>query len=435
MGSADEESESDVSDDESGDEYNDSSSELDEGAGAAGEDLPANPLGLFVMTFVIGGYTLIGPLQHHLKSQIGIGDEGSRNEVFTQSVATVQWSKTFLTLGQSVLLGCFKPVTRVNIAMMFMFFGTLIPPTIVYGFGSTWIGWVPMSYISIGFALGVFECTYLSVLSPLGPKTKSLAIMGFPAAFAIVNIIGQSLMALVDLPVVWIFWYIALTQPVAIFLFRRIAPSEGRGEGKAVRQAGILESLADWKAWVPRMVPFCFVNIFSHFVMESVQPALFNTYNACEVSLLGPENHSVLMSTTWFMVVLSILTAIADMSSRKIGYLFRFDTYRTNFAGLAFALSCSCTGLFVAIQGVASLAWLAAFLAFFGAGFNYAVTAKYIDKFVPGSHNLVGYSLWMFVGYCGAISGAVLVTPVRGMICDAHQVEYQYQCLRNSPTC
>lgn len=416
--------------------YSGSSEESASAELAHEEDLPAEPLAFVVMTLVIGGYTLIGVLQHHLKTQLGIADTGTRSEVFTQSVAMVQWGKTFMTMGQNVLLSFMAPVSRVYLAMGVMLFGTLIPPVVVYGLGNTWIGWVPFSYLSIGLSLGVFEATYLSVLAPFGPRTKSLAIMGFPAAFAIVNIIGQSLMALFDMNVLWIFWYIAIGQIVAIFLFKKFAPSSRAGKSRGHKQASFLSSLADWKEWIPGILPFCCVNIVSHFVMESVLPAVFNTYNGCKVSLWGPENKSLLMNPTWFFVVMSITMAIGDMSSRKIGYLFKFDTFSQNMAGIGFALCLSSTGLYLTIKGIASLTWLAVFLAFFGSGFNYAVTAKYIDKFVPRKHNLAGYSLWMFVGYCGAISGAVLVTMVRGWICGSHEASlYVYQCLTQHPVC
>merc|ERR1712113_291003 len=123
------------------------------------------------------------------------------------------------------------------------------------------------------------------------------------------------------------------------------------------------------------------------------------------------------------------------MSSRRIGFLFEFDTIKSNIVGLAFALTCCSLGLYLTVRGIAALSWFSVGLAFFGSGFNYAVTTKFIDKRVA-KHNLAGYSLWMFVGYCGAISGAVLVTMVRGWICGSHDASlYEYQCLTSHPDC
>merc|ERR1719277_1872309 len=114
------------------------------------------------------------------------------------------------------------------------------------------------------------------------------------------------------------------------------------------------------------------------------------------------------------------------MISRRVGYCFDLKTTKANYVALIFALACSLLGLYLTAQGIAILVWFSAFLAFFGNGFNYAVTSKYNDKFIPRKHNLAAYSVWMFVGYCGAIAGAVLVTMVRGWICGGHV--YEYQC-------
>jgi len=379
-----------------------------------------------VMTCVIGGYTLIGPLQHDLKHELHIQDTGLVGSYFTQSVALVQWGKTFTSLAQNVLLGCIPIVTRVYVSMGLMFVGVLIPPMFIFTLGSKWLGWIPLSYGLIGLSLGVFECTFLSVISPLGPKTKSWAIMGFPAAFGIVNIVGGSLVAAFEMPVAWTFWYIVACQPVAVMLFRRFAPDEqNKVDGRSYKQAGLRQSLRDWRSWLLRIIPFVLVNILSHFVMESVLPAVFNTFNAKEVMLLGPTDTRIRMKKTWFLVVLFVFIAAADMSSRRIGYCFRFDTTAKNYAGLLFVLSCNVFGLYLSSFGIGALTWFAVGIAIFGSGFNYAVCSKYIDQRVPRKHNLAAYSLWMCVGYLGAIAGAVLVDVVRGWFCSEGVQEYQ----------
>lgn len=399
------------------------------------DERPPQRLAFVVMTCVISGYTLIGPLQHDLKVRLNVADSGRVGEMFIQSVALVQWGKTFLTLGQNVLLAWLPAIKRVYLAIVIMLIGVLIPPLMIFTFGSTWLGWVPIAYGCIGIALGIFECTFLSVISPLGPLTKSWAIMGFPAAFFIVNVFWQALRALIDFPVAVCFWYVALCMPVGLIAFRRIAPRDTKSDGKSYKQAALRTSLTDWRSWLVKMMPFCLVNIAAHFVMESILPAIFNTYNAKQVSLLGPMETSVLMKKEWFLVMLAFLLGISDMISRRIGYCFDLKTTSANYLGLAFALSCSILGLYLTTLGIAWLTWLSSSLGFFGNGFNYAITSKYIDRFVPRKHNLAAYSVWMFVGYCGAISGAVLVSTVKFWICGDN--EYEFQChagLAHSPT-
>jgi len=426
MGSGGDSSGSDDYDADASDELEDSSDGDSSCESDAAEIAPPQRLAFVVMTCVISGYTLIGPLQHDLKHALHVSDAGAVNEMFIQSVALVQWGKTFMTLGQNVLLGFLTSAQRVYVAMCLMFFGVLIPPLMIFTFGSLWLGWVPLAYGSIGLALGVFECTFLSVISPLGPLTKSWAIMGFPAAFFIVNVFFQSLRALFNVPVVISFWYVALCLPVGILCFKRIAPKDNKVDGKSYRQANLSSSLREWNSWLPKLLPFALVNIACHFVMESVLPAVFNTYNAKQVSLLGPENTTHLMKTEWFLVIFSFVMGIGDIISRRLGYCFDLKTTSANYLALAFAFCCTILGLILTIQGIAALTWFSAFLAFFGNGFNYAVTSKYIDKFVPRKHNLAAYSVWMCVGYCGAIAGAVLVSVVKSWICGGKQ--YEYQC-------
>jgi hypothetical protein len=272
----------------------------------------------------------------------------------------------------------------------------------------------------------MFEGSYLSVISPLGPMTKSWAIMGFPAAFGLINVVGRLSMVYLNVPVELLFWCIVVGIPIAMLVFDHIAPEETTADGKSYKQAGVRASLRDWRSWFIKMIPFLMVNVVSHFVMESVLPAIFNTYNAKKVSIYGPHDVDTLMDKNMFLVILAIFNMAGDMTSRRVGYCFELKRYRTNFAALLFSLSCCFMGLYLVTLGVAWLSWISVFLAFWGNGFNYAVTAKYIDKFVPRKHNLAAYSLWMFVGYSGAIAGAVLVNTVKAQIC--HGESYAYQC-------
>lgn len=388
-------------------------------------DLPPVRLAMLVMTFVIQGYTLIGPLQHDFKHALNISDVGDLGHTFTQAAGFVQISKFAMTLGQRVLLGFVSPVVRVYIAMGLMVAGTIIPPLFVFTLGMNWMGLVWMCYGTIGLSLGIFEPTFLSVITPLGPLTKSWAILGFPAAFGIVNIIGRSCMALFGTPVSVLFWYIVLCVPVGVVAFFVITPPESEGQG--VREARLRQSFRDWRSWFLKMVPFMLVNIVSHFVMESVLPAIFNTYNADLVPLYDRASITNLMDKNCFLVVLSIFNMAGDILSRKFGYCLELDRFRANMFVLGIALVCCIGGLALTIRGVAIESWFAVFLAFWGAGLNYAVTAKYIDRFVPREHNLAAYSLWMFVGYGGAIMGSYMVDTVRYWICG--DGEYPYECL------
>eukprot|EP00928_Gymnodinium_smaydae_P079709 TRINITY_DN63568_c0_g1_i1.p1 TRINITY_DN63568_c0_g1~~TRINITY_DN63568_c0_g1_i1.p1 ORF type:complete len:486 (-),score=87.46 TRINITY_DN63568_c0_g1_i1:312-1769(-) len=393
------------------------------------ENLPPQRLVLVVMICVIQGYTLIGPLQHSFKVAMGISDASKVGVAFTQAAALVQWGKFAMTLGQNFIFCKVKPIHRVYIAMVGMMLGCLIPPLFVYRLGSLWIGWVFLSFGLIGLSLGVFECTFLNVITPLGPLTKSWAIMGFPAAFAIINVIGFTFVSF-GMPEETLFWYVFCCMPFGMLVFyRKLVPELGERldvTATTKKQERIWTSIKDAPTWFPSCVPFVFVNIVGHFVMEGALPANFNTFNDDVVPLYGrTDNH--LMDKHRFFVVFFVFVGLGDMLSRRFGYWLKLDTYLANSVALCVGPACSVIGLYTTTLGIGVVSWVSAFLAFWGQGLNYAIASRYIDRCIPREHNLAAYSLWMFAGSAGAIAGSTMVDVIREWIC--HGDVYPHECL------
>lgn len=128
-----------------------------------------------------------------------------------------------------------------------------------------------------------------------------------------------------------------------------------------------------------------------------------------------------------FFVIFFVFVGSGDMLSRRAGYCFWLNTYAANAAALIFGLSCSVIGMYLTTLGIAWVSWVSAFLTFWGQGFNYAVSSKYIDRYIPREHNLAAYTFWIFAGSTGAIAGSTLVDVIRGWICHGHS--YPHQCL------
>eukprot|EP00930_Biecheleria_cincta_P031922 TRINITY_DN22137_c0_g1_i1.p1 TRINITY_DN22137_c0_g1~~TRINITY_DN22137_c0_g1_i1.p1 ORF type:complete len:472 (-),score=58.49 TRINITY_DN22137_c0_g1_i1:149-1495(-) len=400
------------------------------------EALPPTRLVLVVMIAVIQGYTLIGPLQHDFKTQMKIGDSGAgASAAFTQAAALVQWGKFAMTLGQNFLFYHLDPVKRVYVATAGMLVGTLLPPLIVFTFGNRWLGWVFLSFGCIGLSLGTFEATFLAAITPLGPLTKSWAIMGFPGAFAIVNVFG-GLLLYAGLPVVVLFWYIVFGLPVGIFVFARFivpklkALSSDTAKCNVLssnKQASILHSLRHAASWMPMLIPFMAANIVGHFVMEGALPANFNAFNDHQVPLLGRRENDHLLDKRLFFVVFFVFVGLGDMASRRFAYCLVLDTHLKNFIALSIGIACSVLGMYLTVLGVGLVSWASVFLTFWGQGFNYAVSSKFIDRFIPREHNCAAYSFWMFAGSAGAIAGATMVDLIRGWIC--HGDVYLHECI------
>ena len=128
---------------------------------------------LLVMLSMFQGYaSMVGPLQSAYKHELGI-KHGSKNAyLFTQAAVGVHYGKLLARLGHNVVFACLSPRSRVIIAMGFMFVGILIPPMLVFTLQWHWVYSVFIAYMLSGMGLGIFEVTFLSVITPLGKATR-----------------------------------------------------------------------------------------------------------------------------------------------------------------------------------------------------------------------------------------------------------------------
>mmetsp|Transcript_81786 Transcript_81786/g.210651 ORF Transcript_81786/g.210651 Transcript_81786/m.210651 type:complete len:448 (+) Transcript_81786:73-1416(+) len=425
--SGDEENGSDASDD-SDDEVSMEKRALSRAGSKDAEDqLPPEKIMLLVMLCMFQGYAaMVGPLQQKFKAELHIGQVGDRAQAFTQAAVFVHYGKFVARLGHNVFLGCFSTMDRVYIAMALMFIGTIVPPLFVFAYGSQWVGTVFISYGLSGIGLGVFECTFLSVITPLGKLTKAWAIMGAPLGFGTICILGQLCMAY-KMPVEYLYWYIALCIPVGMLVFKMHAPSDKeQRSGGSNMQASLCSSLMDCSAWLPAILPNIVAKVIVNFVMENVTPVNYYTYNAPVVPLLGPTSESPLLNRDIFFALVSVFILTGDTISRRVPASLPLETYFMNVVFLTAAGVCSIVGFSLEMLAIAVVTLIAIFMAFWGNGLVYGISAKYIDRFVPEEHNLAAYSVWCFFGDAGAIAGGSLVDVVRNRICGDH--EYHFEC-------
>merc|ERR1719223_2376378 len=175
------------------------------------------------------GYAaMVGPLQHEYKLKLGVAHGTPEYWWWNLAADFVHVGKFAARLLHNVICGGSSPWTRVLIGMGCMLLGALVPPLFVFAMGSTWIGTVFVAYGLSGVGLGVFECTFLSVIAPLGKLTKAWAVMGAPAGFATINILGL-LLASIGMPVVALYWYIVFALPLGMGVFFCKVPKADQG--------------------------------------------------------------------------------------------------------------------------------------------------------------------------------------------------------------
>ncbi|CAE7254383.1 unnamed protein product [Symbiodinium pilosum] len=263
------------------------------------EEPPPVRLMLLVMLSMFQGYaSMVGPLQSAYKHRLGISTDGSgAAHAFTQAAVGVHYGKLIARLGHNVVFACLSPWSRVVIAMGFMFVGISVPTVFVFTLGWDWVGSVFIAYILAGMGLGIFEVTFLSVITPLGKATKAWAIVGAPAGFATINILGLTASSF-GLQMVYIYWYILACLPVGLLVFCSAAP-KGNAE---LKTANFGASLLQFRQWLPGMIPFFCAQCLSHFAMEN-WPAIFYMFHPPLVPLFNPKSDQHLMKWGQFFAI------------------------------------------------------------------------------------------------------------------------------------
>lgn len=391
------------------------------------DELPAVRLLLLPMMCIFQGYGAYVVCQRYLKAELtkDLTREAGRQAAlaFTQATVFMHYGKLAARVGHDLVFACYSTWLRVVLAMALVLLAVLVPPVFVWGLGSRWLGHAYLHFLLLGVGVGVFEGTFLSVISPLGKLTKAWAIMGAPLGLAVVDILGQlcTSKATLDMNPAYVYWYIAVCVPLGMAVFVRHAP---RRTGVVHQQANLLRSLGLWRHWLPPMFPFFLAKAIGNFVMENT-PGWFYVYNVGKVPMFSPSAETHLMDRDLYFVIIYIAVLLGDGISRRFVYLFELDTIRTNVAMLVLSVICSLMGFALESLAIALVTIAAAFMAFWGNGLGYAVAAKYIDRFVPAGHNRAVYSLWCMVGDAGSIAGSALVDAVNGVFCHGH---YKYEC-------
>merc|ERR1719362_1470378 len=180
-------------------------SEYGETATTEEEEAPVRSVVLVMLAMVLGYASTIGPLQYCFKAALGIGQEGQTAHLFTEFAGFAHIGKFIGYVGHSVVFFWLTPLARAYVSMIFMFLGIMVPAVFVFMLNVKWVGSVLIAYTLTGFGFGVFEVTFLNVVTPLGKATKGWAILGFPLGFAAINIVCP-MCGYFGIPTKFLFW-------------------------------------------------------------------------------------------------------------------------------------------------------------------------------------------------------------------------------------
>jgi len=266
------------------------------------EQDPVRSVVLVMLAMVLGYASTIGPLQYDFKVALGIGQVGETADLFTWYAGFAHVGKFVGYVAHSLLFSCMRPVARVYASMIFMFLGIMIPTVFVFMLNIKWVDTVLIAYSLTGFGFGVFEVTFLNVVTPLGKATKGWAILGFPLGFAAINIVCP-LCGYFGIPTKFLFccilayipvgFYFLTTLPLKDQLFQKEdktidVEKDGDGHGKGAQQS-LWQSLMNGKSWLPAMVPQLLGRFFVEYVMQN-NPNYYIYDHSSLVPLWNPKS-------------------------------------------------------------------------------------------------------------------------------------------------
>lgn len=395
----------------------------------AQEVAEAPPVRMLLLAFMImfQGYGVMnGNPVHALKMKLQIApDDHEKAAEFQDATASFQLSKLLMRILQISLLVFLQPNGIVYLAYVIMFVAVLIPVVCVWGADMKDLSIVYLQYTLGGIAIGLFEGTFLSIISVLGKSTKTFAIMGAPLGFAVHNILLGSIVPDGYEVIYYIYTVACIPFAVAIFYFYAPVP-DANSQGKGCQI--FLKSLQQPKEWLPAMLPWFLAKFAGNFVMEDAFPLLFNTFNTARVPIFGPSStnptipNKYYKSLFWF-----VLMALGDTVSRRVPEILKLNSMKAWNCWIVISICLCVAGEALNFLLIPIITGLAAFTAYFGNGLIYGLSAQFIDGYIPEEHRYTAYNLWCFAGDLAGYAGqGRLSVRLAELACkDRH---YTYVC-------
>lgn len=390
------------------------------------QDPPPVRILLIAFMFMFQGYgCMVGAPQHALKTKLGI--EHSQAAAFQEATASFQLAKLLMRVCQIAFLVLMEPSGIVYMAYVVMFVALWIPVIFVWGAGVTGLWVVYLQYILGGVAVGLFEGTFLSVISSLGKNTKTFAIMGAPLGFFVNNTV-LALLTECGMPVVAYYYYNALCLPFAMYIFHLHRPQEvkaAKGKGCEV----FMNSMYHAMDWLPYMLVWFVAKFIGNFVLEDGFPLLFNTFNTEKVPIIGPPDSTehLIPFTLYTALLWFPAMAAGDTISRRVPQFLDVTVNWKCYTYLAISIVMCVVGEALDFLLLALVTVVAAFIANFGNGFIYGLSAKFIDWKIAEEHRYTAYNLWCFVGDLGGYAGqGALSVWLADQVCNGRH--YAFVC-------
>eukprot|EP00927_Polykrikos_kofoidii_P003458 TRINITY_DN11376_c0_g1_i1.p1 TRINITY_DN11376_c0_g1~~TRINITY_DN11376_c0_g1_i1.p1 ORF type:complete len:492 (+),score=55.20 TRINITY_DN11376_c0_g1_i1:178-1653(+) len=375
--------------------------------------------GLFVMmpAYVCLG-CLVG-LQHEVKTKLGIEDgDSAASHNFSAAVSLYYMFNLTLRFGHNVFFCFLTSRGRVFLAMTLLACAILIIVIPIMTLNFQNLGWVVLAYTLGGVGIGTFETNLLACLTPLGHKTKTVAITGIPLGLAMILIVGFFVMGppfYVPATAIYVTSACGLVGGMFAMVFcvpATVPESYDFGfqgtnilSQTSTSQTGLKKLLSDmrqFRLWFPKVWHVPCASTVAMFSVSCFSPGvLLYIFNGNTVAL----TNDWVIATETFMSINMIFATLGSVSGRLL-------SFKASFVHPLFYTSFSIVGILLVISKNSLAALFSGFFVMFADGMVYGAVSRRIDVIVPREFHLIALSYWLFVGDVGSVVGSNLISYI-----------------------
>jgi len=362
--------------------------------------------GFFVVLPVYSGYASLFGLQHVVKQHLDIRDgESSASTAFGFTVALLYACNFAARLLHRVILSSLHIRHRVLLAMFLMTMAMIVLAVPVMTFGSKNLSWAVLAYMLGGFSIGAFDPNFLSSITPLGHRTKQVAISAIPVGISTLLIcsffsLGPPLS--VRPALVYAALTVELVVGMLIFSFR-VPDASVNFDNQAVGLHKLAYDMRSFRDWLPGVWSPTFAFGLDMFAIAAFSPGIaLYMYNTPTLQVLPWLE----MPTDSFFAMYSAFSMLGSIIGRNASY--KVDPRHP-----AVYLVLTLCGVWMLLRSVPLLALASTFFIYLGDGLIYGSISRYIDSQVSGKFNLSAITVWCILGDIGAVFGALSVNGIR----------------------
>ena len=359
------------------------------------------------------GYACLNVGQKNLRDRLGIEHASHEAKLFNIAVSFLYLGNMTFRLLHNLVFSFIRPRSRVIISYFGMMIAVNLLGWLMYIGSVKSLAVVYISYLLGGISIGTFESNVMAVLTPLGHRAKSWAIVGLPLGFNMVSIGSFIVLFFSDTLYVKFGVYMTVFLACIVGLFYFLLFVEDIPSATSNDNLGkFIADLKLFRNWFFLIWTYCLALTLDKFCLGlfgSIQLYMFDK----DFLSIWPGSSAKLQKNLYYGLY-STCCFLGDSISRKVAYS---DRARNPL----FFLILSAIGAVLVLCKVLLLSFVGVFLIFYANGSIYAHNTRRIDQRVGARYNLIAISAALFIGDLGSFTGSNLNSHVPRWIGKLHR--------------